>query len=168
MQIWYELGRAGDAGLTLDELVEKVGARVPTGYARRKLWARESVRARSESRTGVAAPSTPEFDQRAVRYVIRESLGSMTNPRSQTAVRRDTGRYVVGARKPRALFSDEQYDFDGSVTRRAVSDMELMRVLSPLRDQLNVLPGGRLPAMSRQLAAALARWLDAHHVPEDG
>ena len=174
MQIWYELRQSGQTGLTLDELFVKVVDRVPAGYAwRRYLRQRQT---QEQHRLGhleeskrpnslPTIPDTPANRAAAVRYVVRASLQSMLP--YHTAIRRPDGHYVVGPRKPKSVFSDEQHDFDHSVSRKAVADMELMRVLTGPDGVLALVQERRrqhrnLPSVSTQLAAALDKWVEAH------
>lgn len=170
MQIWYELQQAGERGYTVDEVLEKVKPRVPPGYA----W-RRYVRARASMHRGkignrssdFTLADTPGARAAAVRYIVTQSLGNMV--RDRTAIRRPDGYYAVGPRKPRSAFSDEQHDFDGSVSRKHVADMQLMRVLTGPNGVLQTIATIRtspqkrhLPAISVPLAAALERWAEAH------
>jgi hypothetical protein len=166
MQIWYELQQAGETGLLFEELADRVTPRVPAGYAwRRYLRHRKSL---IQSRGGSfvsALEDTPAARSAAIRYVIRSSAQSMVQLHS--AIRRPDGRYAVGPRKPKSVFSDEQHDFDGSVSRRAVADMELMRILTAPDGVLALIQQRRrqhrnLPSVSTQLAAALDKWVVAH------
>ena len=176
MQIWYELGRAGEAGLTLDELVERVGPHVPRGYAWRRYVAsiesrqrnrlRERGLVRSPLPRSELVPDTPGNRALAIRSLVRTTAQDMmANKKSPSAIRRPDGRYVVGPRKPRSVFSDEFHDFDGSVSRKAVTDMELVRFLRTLLAQINE---GRAhgakhnPAISLSFETVLRRWFDAH------
>jgi len=122
---------------------------------------------RNGRRLSAAPDDTPGNRATAVRYIIRKSTSDMVKRNS--ALRRPDGRYAVGPRKPRSAFTDEQHDFDGSVSRKHVADMQLMRVLTGPNGVLQTIAAGRaspqkrhLPAISVPLAAALERWAEAH------
>jgi hypothetical protein len=170
MQIWYELQQVGERGYTLDELVEKVKPRVPAGYAWRRYLGHRRSKIRSRTK-GLSSDSiiadTPGNRAQAVRYVVNDSLVSMV--RCRTAIRRPDQRYAVGVRKPKSVFTDEQHDFDGSISRKHVADMQLMRVLTGPNGVIEAIAAVRaspqkkhLPAISVPLAAALERWVEAH------
>jgi hypothetical protein len=174
MQIWYELDQTGAAGLTFEEILEKVSPRVPAGYAwRRYLRDRESnyrYRRRRVEESGVPAPlssvipDTPGNRAAADRYVVRNTTNSMVA--SGTALKRPDGRFVA-LRKPRSVFTDEQHDFDGSVTHKSVALMELLRLARPFVERIESewLPSkapGHMPHIPVTLYAALARLVEAH------
>jgi hypothetical protein len=176
MQIWYELEQAGEAGLSFAEILGRVSPRVPAGYAWRKYLANQRSKRKHDIKRRHAAeeattPSssaaildTPANRMRAVRFTIQESLSKMVV--LHTAIRRPSDQYAVGVRKPKSYIPDEQLDYDGRISRAAVSDMELIRVLRPVLEQIETRlaqPGRHhLPAISQSLASALKRWFDAH------
>jgi len=171
MQIWYELQRAGARGYDLDELIERVKERVPAGYAwrrylrQRQAWAEANQRRLQSSNGTSSIVDTPGARVAAVRYVVRSAVSGMV--KAHTAIRRPDGRYAVGPRKPRSVFTDEQHDFDHAVSRKAVADMELMRILIGPDGVLALVSERRrrhknMPTVSTQLAAALEKWVEAH------
>jgi hypothetical protein len=89
--------------------------------------------------------------------------------KTRSALRRPDGRYAAGPRKPRSVFTDEQHDFDGSISRKHVADMQLMRILTGPNGVIQAIAAVRaapqkkhFPAISMVLAAALERWAEAH------
>jgi len=159
MRIWYALQQASEPGLTVEDIEETVGPNVPPGYA----WRRYVRRRRSAGGNGVAPAlrDTPVARTRALHYVITDSLNSMV--KWHTAIRRPDGYYVVGPRKPKSVFTDEVHDFDGSVSRRAVADMELARVVGPILQHIDDVRERRrnLPTISVKLEFALRQWYRA-------
>jgi hypothetical protein len=166
MQIWYELQQAGQHGLSFEELLDKVTSRVPAGYAWRRYLKHRSSLIQSRGSSFVSdIEDSPSSRASSIRYVVRASVQSMVQLHS--AIRRPDSRYAVGPRKPKSVFTDEQHDFDGSVSRRAVADMELMRILTGPDGILALVQERRrrhknMPTVSTQLAAALDKWAEAH------
>lgn len=167
MQIWYELHQAGQPGLSFEDLLDKVSPRVPSGYAWRRYLRHKKSLIQSRGSSFVSGPEdTPSNRAAAIRYVVRASAQSMIQLHS--AIRRPDGRYAVGPRKPKSVFTDDQHDFDHAVSRRAVANMELMRLLiGPFglleRIRLGQLrPKSDMPKLRVAEAAALERWAEAH------
>jgi hypothetical protein len=179
MQIWYELDQSGQAGLTFEEVLEKVSPRVPAGYAWRRFvrdtenhrrYDRRRTSSESTARSPLSdeVPDTAHNRLAAVRYVVRNTANSMVA--SGTALKRPDGRFVA-LRKPRSVFTDEQHDFDGSVTHKSVALMELLRLARPFVERIEAewLPSkapGHMPHIPVTLYAALTRLVDAHTQPQ--
>ena len=136
MQIWYELEQAGQAGLTFDELLEKVSPRVPAGYAWRRYVRDKANHRRSDAKISseIRKPivisdeinDTPANRQRAVHYVVRQTLQNMQRGNAMV-LKRSNGQFAV-LRKPKIKgFTEEQYDFDGSITRKEAAVMDWLR-----------------------------------------
>jgi hypothetical protein len=176
MQIWYELEQSGQAGLTFDEVLDKVSPRVPAGYAwRRYIKQRHAYAAANKQRrhgsdnredavARLSEQPTPELRTTAVRYVVRSLLAGMVA--GGTALKRPDGRFAA-LRKPRSAYTDEQHDFDGSVTHKSVALMELLRLARPFVERIESewLPSkapGHMPHIPVTLYAALARLVEAH------
>jgi hypothetical protein len=176
MQIWYELDQAGQAGLTFDEVLEKVSPRVPAGWAWRRYnrqrqaqrryddarLAPRSDRASTTAQSDV--PDTPHARTLAVRYAVRSCLAGMVA--GGTGFKRPDGHFVA-LRKPKSVFTDEQHDFDGSVTHKSVALMEFLRVARPFVERIEAewLPSkapGHMPHIPVTLYAALTRLVEAH------
>lgn len=177
--IYYVLGQAGDPGLTVDEVVARVGDQLPAGYVWRKYQAyletnRKKNRRRrpdtlATARARVSEP-TPAARARATRFVVGKALQNMSQldkNGERAAIPRPDGHYVVGLRTPRAMKGLEgKYDESGEITRKAVTTMELVRVLRPYIETIQTRRAAKrnMPTMSIALAAALERWYEAHAV----
>jgi hypothetical protein len=179
MQIWYELDQAGAAGLTFDEILEKVSPRVPAGYAwRRYLRQRQAQhnhdQRQASSEYGSASPysepvDTPAARRKAVLFVVRASLSSMVQ--SGTALKRPDGHFAV-LRKPKSAFSctkcgRDEHDYDGSVTRKEVALMEWLRTWRVRVAEIDTqwIPthqSGDMPTLRVAEYAAIKRLVEAH------
>jgi len=171
MQIWYELDQAGQDGLKFEEVFEKVRARVPAGYAwRRYVRQQQSQHAYKVSQNGEYGEShpyspddTPSARAQAVRFVVRSSLSSMVQ--SGSALKRPDGHFAA-LRKPKSAFSDDQHDFDGSITRKEVALMEWLRLARPLISHIETewKPNHTkaLPTLSVAFYAVTKRLVEAH------
>jgi hypothetical protein len=173
MQIWYELDQAGQVGLTVEEILDKVSPRVPAGYAwRRYNRQRQAQRTYAQQKPArgdrdLTLPQSPLADSpkeraRSVQYVIRSSLSSMVQ--SGTALKRGDGHYAA-LRKPKAAFTDEQHDFDGSITRKEVALMEWLRLARPLIAYVTEQRARRphdMPHIPVAFYAATQRLVEAH------
>jgi hypothetical protein len=180
MQIYHELTQAGEAGLSFEEIVERVKGRVPAGYAWRKYQAdRLGKQARDERYRGISATRTrttvrvadepsPTDRVKAIRFTVRTCLNGMIDARSRTAIRRPDGRYAVGLRPPRETSGLEgKYDEDGQITRRQVALMEFLRLARPLvarveAERLRDHPPKHLPAISAVLYASIKKVVDVN------
>ena len=163
MQIWYELNQAGQVGLTFDEVLQKVSPRVPPGYA----W-RAYNRERARRTTTIDGPAsivvdTPKNRASSVRYVVQKSLSNMTAVGS--ALKRPDGHFAA-LRTPKAAYSIEQHDFDGSITRKEVALMEWLRVARPLitwiESDWKPNHSKALPTLSVAFYAVTRRLVEAH------
>lgn len=173
MRIWYALQQAGDDGLSLEEILEQVGPNISPGYAWRRyvrltLTNRKRMQVVRSENGSIASHNkevtdTPGRRAAALRSLVRGTLQDMLRYDRPSALRRPNGRYVVGPRKPKSVFTDEVHDFDGSVSRRAVADMELARVVGPILKHIDDVRGrrGNLPTISVKLELALRQWYRA-------
>lgn len=164
MQIWYELDQAGEAGMTFNELLEKVTPRVPLGYAWRRYNRRRANTSGIAKASTIPLADTPANRKRSVRYIVRNMTDNMR--RDRTILKRPDGRFAA-LRKPRSAFTDDQHDFDNSLSRKQVSIMELLRQCRALRakveaDRTREHPPQHLPAVSKGLYAAIEKFVDAH------
>src|SRR5262245_13131853 len=102
MVIYHHLKEAGEAGLSLEELVAKVSPQVAEGYAwrryvrdarsRRRSYDTKSVdEGRTPLRRHKPIEDTPGRRLAAVRQLIRRTATDMTKPASLTAIRRPDG-----------------------------------------------------------------------------
>jgi hypothetical protein len=167
MQIWYELQRAGEAGLTLDELIDRVRPRVPVGYAwrRYKRYRQADVSKRKGASSSKMLEDTPSARAAAIRYAVRSSAQGML--RDHSAIRRPDRRYAMGVRKPKSVFTDEQHDFDGTLSRKQVAIMEMLRGARALVAEVetNWKPNhkpGDMPTLTVAFYALTKRLVEAH------
>jgi hypothetical protein len=176
MQIWYELEQAGQPGLTFDEIIEKVRPRVPAGYAWRRYVRDKANHRRSDAKTSSEITTahlisdevsdTPANRQRAVHYVVRQTLQNMQRGNAMVLKRPDG--HFAALRKPKIRgFTDEQYDFDGSVTRKHVALMDLLRIWRARVAEIDSqwIPthhAGDMPTLRVADYAVIKRFVEAH------
>jgi hypothetical protein len=99
-----------------------------------------------------------------VRFVVYKSLSNMTAVGS--ALKRPDGHFAA-LRKPKAAFTDEQHDFDGSVTRKHVALMDLLRIWRARVAEIDSewIPthhAGDMPTLRVADYAVIKRFVEAH------
>lgn len=166
MQIWYELDQAGQTGLTFDELLQKVSPRVPAGYAWRR-YNRDYTRRSNLSGSSERLEDTTANRRRAVHFVVRHSVENMR--RVGSVLKRADG-HLATLRKPKAAFTDEQHDFDGSITHKEVAMMEFLRLWRPravqiVNEWMPHHPAGDMPTLRVAEFAVIQKLIEAHTKP---
>jgi hypothetical protein len=106
---------------------------------------------------------TPARRAAAIRSLVKVTVRSMVS--YGTAIKRTDARYAVGPRKPKSYFPDEVTDVDGTITRKQVAVMELVRVARPVVARIEALEAQgnhHLPGISVALGRALKRLVAAY------
>lgn len=146
-----------EPGITRDQILAKIGARVPLGYARRRLAAHMASRNAPTVRGGQAAVAAPSLNgisaDRARRFLVTNSLKGMRA--SGTVARDGEGAYRV--LRPLRYYGDpETIDITGTKAAEHLDRAYAIRTLRKFNARAEA-KGSQFPTMTREEYVAFKR-----------